>query len=233
MKHIAFISLLALTPQINSEHVITFFIKRYPTAEQKLTLQHAKRLDKSATAKQTLKLPQRGLPGYFGIFATYGGYLNLSDRIGQITFPLKHQAPFIDLIVTKQIVPVTKMNKIIDHWEVPPGEESAVYHIQRREDPETKLSYLDISKKDSPSDGILPLRSIIIFADPQAVYVPLGVVLTQKNANMLLPTIYIRPKFPFVESATEALAIRKFFETPQLLYQMIPYGYAQQWFALN
>lgn len=226
-------AIISLTISVTSlAKVITFFVKPYPGITQQAGSKRATKLDKKQSTNQE-RAYQFVSPAYTGVFATYSGYLTISDRLGQITFPRRQQANFVDLIVTRRLVPVTLLNRIIHHWEIPPHEPASWYSVRFQKDSETKLDYWEVTKQTVPKDGIIPLRSIVIFAHPESVYIPTGITLAPENQNLILPTVYLKKSFETNIDATRALSIRKFFETPQLLYQMIPYGYAQQLFTFD
>lgn len=223
--------LLAIS-ELAQAKVITFFVKRYPSLpeqeiEKKLA-KTARKLGKPGKINKYILRSKMSAPSYIGIHATYAGYIDVSDNAGQLSFPKKHHAPFVDLLITNKIVPVTMMGRIIHHWEIAPRTPAQIYRIERQQDPETELNFLKVTKKEISKTGRIPLRSILLFAKPKNVFVPTGTTLTKEDPNLILPDVYIKKGFNSAANAFFVLTMRQYFETPQAIYKDTPYGYAQQ-----
>ena len=67
-----------------------------------------------------------------GIFATYGGFLTVSDLNGEITFPRKHRKPFIYLIITEKMSPIIRSGNTIDHWELVEDTPVEMYKFEQK-----------------------------------------------------------------------------------------------------
>ena len=235
MKHynilVFFIFSLLITQHINS-NVITFFVKRYPYTKKELLpnviVKKATKLKIHSTIPRYVLHHLFSLSGHIGIIATYAGYVVYSDSIGQVTFTRKHQEPFVDLVITKKIVPVMIGDKIIHHWEIPPNTQAAMYRIEKKQDKQTNLFFWQITPGQIPADGKISLESIVLFSKPENIYVPTGITITQDSPNLVLPTLYVKKGFDSVQNALYTINIRQFFETPQYVYKNTPYGYAKQ-----
>ncbi|HJZ23100.1 MAG TPA: hypothetical protein VJ201_01470 [Candidatus Babeliales bacterium] len=213
-------------------HSITLIAKRHPAhtrhATQKLLMKKPTYLPPAHLIPHYVAHHMVTLPGYIGLCGTYAGYLAITDRIGQMTFPKKQQQNSLELIITQKIVPVTYQNsKLIHHWEVVPEEKIAVYQVDKQQDSVTKNYFWNVKKSSQIRDNIIPLHSIVLFADPKSIYIPEGVTSTNDSPNLILPTIYFLNSFDAAHNSLYTLSIRRFFETPELFYKNRPYGYAQ------
>lgn len=177
---------------LHAEHLISLFLKPYPNISShdvsKKVAQKIHRPGKIASqaTKHTLSAPVGG------IFATYGGYLVISDSDGEITFPRKTTRPFLYLIITERLTPIVMSGNTLAYWERNEDAPAAVYAMEQKFDTESRAYYWEVTQEPIPATTKVPLESIIIFADPKYVYVPLGITLTQQSPHLLLPDIYIK-----------------------------------------
>ena len=149
-------------------------------------------------------------PSHRGIFVTYGGYLVVSDFNGQVTFPRMQQKPNLTLIVTESIEPVIMLGNTIHHWEhlnIP----IATYSIEKKQDPQTEIYYWDVKQIPEPKKKIIPIPSIVIFAKPKNIIVPLGITVTDESQNLILPTLYSTKNINELEPSLAVLKVRQFF----------------------
>lgn len=150
-----------------------------------------------------------------GLFCTYAGFLALSNGIGQVTFPRKHDEPALSIIITNKIQPILMAANTIHHWMIPIDGDTVQYSLERKKDAETGLTYWNVTKQAIPDDRIVPSRSILIFAKPKDFYIPEGATLTVDSPNLVLPDIYARRSTDIATNAMHALAIRQFFDNVQ------------------
>ncbi|OGB97514.1 hypothetical protein A3F06_03190 [candidate division TM6 bacterium RIFCSPHIGHO2_12_FULL_36_22] len=194
-----------------SDHVITFFVRPYPEVHPNKpigpSMFHPGQIYKNL-ANQAMNSV-----GSTGVFAAYGGYLAHTNENGQIIFPRKTQTPIFDLFVTNNIHPYLMAGTTnVRYWTVDQDTAMAQYKIQRQQDPQTKLYYWEVSKVPVSPKRIIPLHSIILFAKPKNVYVPLGITLTNKNPQLILPTIYTKPQLDDVKNALLVMNMKIFFQ---------------------
>ncbi len=150
-----------------------------------------------------------------GIFATYGGYLVVSNFNGQITFPRMQQKTDFFLIVTEKIQPILMIGNTIHHWEFTKMP-TTIYSIERKQNSETKLFYWDVQEVSKPENNIIPLNSIIIFAKPKNIIVPTGITISNDNPQLILPPVYVVKNNNNTLPALETLQVRQFFGTIHL-----------------
>ncbi len=222
------IAQIVITLQLSADHVITFFIRPYPYAQSTNEAQKLiKKLRKPGKlAKYHLKKLSHEAPTA-GIFCTYAGFMDLSNRIGQITFPLKQPDPELSFVITNRIYPMLMAGNTIHHWEIMPGSKAAQYSVKRQKDEQTGLWYWHVKKAEVPENRIVPVTSILIFAKPKNIFIPEGITQTIDNLNLVLPTVYSRKNINIMHNALFVLSNRQFFAsgTPDIkrdgkMYQM-------------
>lgn len=193
------------------DQIITFFIYQAPFGgeqkdEQKLQQKVAVPGSLSSTiAKHYKKTTNQG------IFASYSGFMRLSDALGQITFPRLTQKPLLYLLVTEKINPIMMLGNTIHHWERFPHLPYTFYSIERHRDPQTELFYWDVQEVAFPHNNVIPLNAITIFAKPKNILVPTGISLTSDSAQWVLPPLYSTKTLNDVMPALFVLNIKQFF----------------------
>lgn len=209
---------------ITADPVLTFFLKDYPDQETASYLL-GKLKKPNALAKQTVAgIFQHSNTG--GIFSSYFGFLNSSDHNGQTTFPRKHSNTKLKLIITDKIMPVMMFNLTVSHWELIPGTPAVLYEIVQQEDPTTKLTYWNVTLGTLPDNKQLaPTDSIILFAKPKNIYVPLGVTLAEQGPNLILPDMYVKKGIQTTRNALYVLNLSFLFRPIDLLYKKSSMSY--------
>lgn len=199
--------------QLHADNVITFFIRPYPRANphEKMQSMVHKFSRPGKIAKYHLKSLQRDAATP-GLFCTYAGFLALSNGVGQVTLPLKQDEPKLAIMVANRIQPMLMAANTIHHWELMPDTPAAYYSLERKKDDESNIVYWDTRKAEVPEDGIIPTKSILIFAKPKNIFVPEGVKITDDGPNFVLPTVYARKATDIATNALRALMIRQFFD---------------------
>ncbi len=201
---------------VNAGPLITYFFKPYPhnldkkspeKAARKLTL----RLGTVPTtlAEETLRALDRSLVS--GIFSTYGGYLAVSDSDGQTTFPLSQTSKTLYIVVSQLATPIAMSGNTIHHWELPVNVPYKMYSFEKRVDRETTVNYWDVQEEEAPKDKVIPVETIIIFARPKDIYIPLGVSVDNETTHFILPDMYVKKGVAKVSSALYVLNLRHYF----------------------
>lgn len=191
-------------------HIITFFIQEAPFNAKN----GANKFNDSVAipGKLSSKIARSMVTyAHQGIFATYGGYLVVSDFNGQITFPRMQQKEEITLIITEKIEPVLMLGNTIHHWVLLNTIPSAVYSVSHKQDAHTKLYYWDVKPAKTPENNIIPLTSIVIFAKPKDIIVPIGITLSNNSPQLILPTIYATKNINELAPTLGVLKVRQFF----------------------
>ncbi len=211
-----------------AEQLITIFLKPYPElslkeGSEKLGPKLAKPGKLSSTrAKHILK------PSIAGIFATYGGFLTISDLNGEVSFPRKHTKPFLYLLITEKLSPIIMSGNTIHHWDLEEDAAAAMYLMEQKWDEQAGIHYWDVSQVPVPENDHVPLESLTIFADPKYIYVPLGISTLKESPHLILPDIYIKKGINLTASALFILNLSQYFGSIIPMYKKQPDRYLRQ-----
>lgn len=208
------ILILALFFHIHSlfaDQLITIFLRPYPVIEPRIQAQkHIPKIQQQARLaqyhiKHILPAP------ISGIFATYGGFLTASDLTGELSFPWRHEKPLIHLLITEELTPIVRSGNTLSHWELQDGVPVQAYKMEQKWDDQARVPYWDISHEAAPADNIIPLESLVIFADPTFVYVPVGVELAKETPHLVLPDVYIKNGINLTVNALHIVNLSHYF----------------------
>ena len=205
------LALFLHNPSIRAEQLIVEFLKPYPAIVIPGNTQQV--VDKLHKPGKTNNYHAKRLfaPSMAGIFATYAGFLDISDSLGEIAFPRKHTKPFIYLVITPHMVPIVQSGNTINHWELDEDDPVEIYKFEQLYDEEFHTHYWLATQEPIPANNIIPLESIAIFTDPKYVYVPLGITPFRESPHLILPQIYIKPGFDLTAEALYVLNITQYF----------------------
>lgn len=154
-----------------------------------------------------------------GVFALYQGYITVSSRKGEILFPRKQQSNTINLLITPEIIPAFMIAPTTTHhWELNPKiptdkNTQAMYSLSLTHDDETDAYFYNVQSVPLPDDNIIDFTTIVLLAPANMIYVPEGISMSQYSANMILPTIYVKPGIQFINHSLYALKIKNYFES--------------------
>lgn len=226
IAHIVMISLFSNYHLIQAEQLIVLFLKPYPiVANQAATEKLQKKL--GTPGKLARHLSKQVLNhDIAGVFATYGGFLQASNLLGEITFP--RTGPFIYFIVTEQLTPIIMSGNTIHHWELEEGVAAQMYKMEQKTDPVTHIHFWDVSQEALPANNQIPLESIALLANPKYVYIPLGISIFKESPHLILPDIYIKKGINLTANALYILNLAQYFGPLIPLYKKDTAGYRQQ-----
>lgn len=197
------------------DSVITFFIKEKAPEEKKQKKRNTKFISEGLTQPSFIHAVGKdrswlNQPGVDGIQAAYAGYVTISDKNGQITFPRLQQNDMIHILVTPEIEPEFMMSPtLISHWITKHNRPMAFYEISRKKHKELKTYYFDVKKLKAPTD--ISLDTIIIFAHPDHIFVPVGISLNTYSTNFVLPELQAQ-KIDTSKNSLYTLSIKQYFE---------------------
>jgi hypothetical protein len=160
-----------------------------------------------------------------GLFASYAGFMGASDTRGIITFARKHDAPFVYILFTPEITPISMFHNTIHHWQLDPNQPAAMYKVDLGTNQEKKVVW-HIESIPLPDDKIIPLETIIVFGDPKDFSIDSsGHTPVTTTPNMVLPPILVKKGVNIVGNSLYVLQIRQFFKTAHPIYQKQPDRY--------
>ena len=208
-----------------SPHIITFFIRPLPAS---LRLSSEQKADLSSPLKEK-KMHPRFL--HTGIYVSYAGTFGKSDTDGQVIFERKTPEVKLNVLITEDVnaVPVDPLNnKTIYGFALDPNAQSQHYLYERLQDPETELYSWHVTQIPLPKSKRIPYDTIIIFANPKHIVVPLGSTITLLSENFVLPDFYATESHFSAENALRFLKIRHYFSPVRFDYKFIPDGFQQR-----
>lgn len=218
MKNLFWRTILSLAcflsmPNLLSEQLITFFLRPYPIAEpeQKIKKLTHKMGYPGKLAKQHAKHLLWAKDMVSGVFATYGGFLTVSSLNGQISFPRKHSQPSIKLVISERISPIVRSGNTLSHWELNPDRQAAIYTITKTKNAQTSLEYFTVEQMPLPENSVVPIDSIVLFAQPKYFYIPTGMTLSPESLHLIMPDVYVKKGLTINENALYVLSVMQYF----------------------
>ena len=172
----------------------------------------------------SLQAPTMGNHHYGGVYASYAGTITISDDSGQIRFQRKHQSggpgdTLLKVLITQKVNPIFLNGKTINHFEVDSTSPFAFYEIKQIQDAKSKKIYWDTKRIELSRTRIIPYNTIILFANPHHIRIPLGKSSFMSSSQLILPKIYVSDTVTHDLSAMQVLAIRQFFAPLITLYK--------------
>ena len=178
-------------------HVVTFFIEQYPGINVS---------EKTAFNE--------------GIFFSYFGYKTATNRDGQVTFPLKTDKTEFYLLVTNDSEPIIMLYNTVSHIEVNPSGKYSLYSVKKLFDKTTDTYLWSVEPTDFKDEPIVPLNTIVVHANPDALFIPTGVTPIKGNpSQLLLPKMYAKSEITLAQNALKFLESCQFFSTIKQTYQ--------------
>lgn len=209
------IGLLLHDPINGVDAVITFFIKEQVEKKEEPLIINEQFVSKKLVQPSFIKAIGKdrswlNQPGVDGLQASYLGYITTSNKNGQITFPRQQQTDTIYLLITPQIQPEYMLSPtLIHHWLTKHNMPADFYEISRKKNKKLNAYYFDIKKIDIPQD--IPMNTITLYADPEHIQVPVGILLNTYSTNFILPELQAK-KVDIAKNSLYTLSIKQYFE---------------------
>lgn len=150
-------------------------------------------------------------PSLSGFLAAYGGYMDISDKDGEIIFPRHQAAAKIYVALAPAIKLVQVKGNTFSHQEFEFGDESKLYVFERKID-RNKTTYWNVKETKIPKDKKINPITIVIFANPNNMYIPQGDFISEESGNLILPTIYVIGDTDQGKIFLQALDLKCYFE---------------------
>lgn len=224
MKYIYFLFIVACFsyyPSTSADNLLTFFLSPYPQLLKQDQCDEA-----LANITQPGRLAEYCVYGILdkdiisGIFATYAGYLATSDDIGQITFPLLHTKPTVNVLVTNRLTPIMMLGNTLHHWELEKGVPAAMYAFDKEFDEATQLSFWNAHPVELPQNGHIPVDTVVILAKPHYIYIAEGITpIEQPGPHYILPTMYVKKGINLAAHALYMLNLNNFYAPIKDMYK--------------
>ena len=213
MKKNYYILFLLLSLSIRkaiSDPIICFFFKPQPAIAQM-----AQKLKKPGKiAKHTIHGIAEHVP-IAGIYATYSGYIAISDIQGEVRFPRKQRENSVTILVTTDMIPVSLFENAIHHWDLMPSEPAQMYSLKAVYDATLKGYVWETQQIELPQNNQVPVSTIVILAKPKNIFIPSEKTKTVITANLMLPAIYVKKGINIMSQGINTLTIRHLFRPIQ------------------
>lgn len=218
-----------------SPHVITFFVRALPVApsdaiKQAIEAQkHRLGPDKviESIISKVLNLPFLRA----GLYASYAGTITHSDKDGQILFERKSPEPKVRVLITNNIkpIPIDPLDqKTLYGFIVAPDAEAQEYLFERLQDPETEDYAWHAKPVPIDKNLRIPYDTIIVYANPHHIIVPLGPTATTVSENFVLPDFYVTEGYNSALNTLRFLKIRHYFAPVAFDYTFLPSEYQKK-----
>ncbi len=212
-----------------SPHIITFFVRPLPAspsaALSKAKEEQSRRIGADEILQpmlnQVLNLPFL----HAGLYASYAGTITHSNGDGQILFERKSPEPKLFVLITDTIkpIPIDPLKpKTLLGFTLDPKMAAEQYSFKREQDPETELYEWHVTSVAIDRNSPIPYDTIIIYADPRNIIVPIGSTLTTNNENFVLPDFYVTEGYNSALNALRFLKIRHYFAPVTFNYTFLP-----------
>ncbi len=217
-----------------SPHVISFFVRplpAYPTPEQEKTVEHHKKQRTQDPDSVLTSIINKELNTNFlhsGIYISYAGVATRTNIDGQIVLERKTPDTKLNVIITEDLkpVPVDPLNdKTIYGFIVNPKAQVQQYQYELLQDPETEMYSWNVTEIPLPTKKRIPYDTIIIFANPKHIVVPVGSTATMTGENLVLPDMYVTPRHSASANALRFLKIRQYHAPVRFEYKFLPEQY--------
>lgn len=203
-----YVVLITLCTVNRADSLISLSLRPYPIIPQ------AQQPDNEQSTTQPTPPPASFIIDYSktqGIAATYSGIIALADAYGQIIFPRKHTADSVTLVITQKIKPIIMFGTTLAHWIIEDPEATQLFTITKTTDPATNILFWDAQPTTLSTDKIIPAEAVILIANPNNVYIPIGITITKKSNHLLLPPVYIKNEFDALTNTLIIFNLRQFF----------------------
>lgn len=199
---IIFIVNIVLLPKIIADNTITLQLQHAPAdiiQQVEKTLSEQRNGDifeqdlKQKTPKQfnqkLLKSEIRALlkPVLSNYAATYGGYIDISDKNGLISFPLRHQGDKVSVALTQSFEPILFEGNTISHIIF--NQDTKMYLFEKKTGKKEQVYWevteqpIEKGKKNAPT-------TIVILTNINNIAIIPGSYLTTKTVQFVLPNAF-------------------------------------------
>lgn len=226
--------LITITIKLNADNRILFYLQKIPnlainevrqTLSNEYAIKKIVKLNAKTPGQQSEKLLKNELKRYLpktlsGYISLYGGYIDFSNTDGLISFPLRHSAAKLYLVVTKQIKLVKIKGNTISHQEFKQKKQLEIvknipvkiYLFEKKQD-KNKQYFWQVKEYDRPKNNRINPLSVILLTNPQNIYVYTGDFISNDNKSLVLPNnIFAVGKINNVKAALNFINIYRFFE---------------------
>lgn len=216
---------------LEAQHIITFFIKP-AKLDQIDQLIYKISKNPRETEKLFIKKELSKSHLYAGIYAVYGGYLTYSDLNGEIMFKRRTNSESISLLVTQDIMPrfVDPLKRdLVSEFVLMPHYKYKEYLFNRKINLKTNKYYWEVSDISGITDKTnlgkykkIGYNTIILFANPDSIKVPIGILNSVGGENLVLPDLFVKPNLQSILSSLKVFKRNQYFKPISFSYKFQP-----------
>ena len=158
-------------------------------------------------------LRQHLMPNLSGFAAVYGGYMDISDPDGLISFPLRHPSQKVYLAVTPEISLVKVKGSTYSHREYIVNDENPtkLYQLEKTKDAKN-IWFWSTKEIPIPQDLRVNPITFILFTKPKNVMLPEGDFYTVENNHLVLPDVFVVSNTDQEKMLMKMLDLKHYFE---------------------
>ncbi len=214
-----------------SPYVISFFVKPLPIAPTAALEKALKGKDAEKSSLSSVNKVFNVSFLHMGMYAMYTGSVTHSGPDGQILFERRSPDPKLTVLITSAIkpIPINPLSqKTLYGFLVKEGDHAQQYLFERLQDPETENYLWQVTSVPLDRNQRISYDTIILYADPRNVIVPLGSTATKLSENFLLPDFYVTQQYNSALNALNFLKIRHYFAPETFDFTFLPNGYQKK-----
>jgi hypothetical protein len=188
-------------------HMIIFFIE--PLLDQTMNSNDAIQVPKNISHAY---LKQALISNEISLYATYAGSSAHTNKDGEITFPRRHEKNEVTCLITQKIKPIIFPQNTVQNFIVDEKTPAKTIQFTRQQNLKDDLWYWDSKEIPTQRNSAIPLATVIFFAKPAHLYIPLKQSVAMPGPHLLMPTIYATKYFNQVSNALAFLKVSKYFK---------------------
>lgn len=228
-KLVFFIVLATCFIKLGADNRIILYLKPAPNyiinqalteAKKEVIPKNTHQTVPSKTVKKQINGSMKWItPKLSGFVAIYAGFMDISNRDGLISFPLRHVTPKINVAITEQINLIKVKENTISHREFLPIDKAKtkLYSFEKKEDvdpkdPTQKTQYWSVKEIPLPTDNKINPLTLVILTKPSNIYVPIGDFMAVESNHLVLPEIFAIGNQKQSDILFQTLDISRYFE---------------------
>ena len=231
---VLFLSVQGILGQV-SPHVIAFFIKPLPISPSpalQKAVEEQKRIVNPDLPTEPVLTKAFNIPFFqTGMYVSYAGTITHTGPDGKILFERKTADPKLMVLITDALRPVPinpYSEKTLSGFILGPKAYAQQYLFERLQDPETETYAWYVTPVKVDKDKRIPYDTVILFANPAHVVVPIGPTGTRMSENLVLPDFYVTAGFNSAFDALSFLKIRQYFAPVAFDYTFLQNGFQRK-----
>lgn len=172
-------------------------------------------LSPTYTSQKMLKSSMRSVfnPPLSGLVAIYGGYVDVSDPDGLISFPLRHGTPKLYVAITPDTKLVMIKGNTFSHREFVADSSvpKQLFSFELKQD-DKKIWFWNVQEVQIPADRKINPLTLTILTYPKNIVVPTGDIIATENSQLVLPNLYLVSRSNNEDALLRSIDNRRYLE---------------------